>query len=91
MGLCRVAKKRCTTETTEFTEKNRSIFLCDLCDLCGEPSLARKEGEVEVTKVEKGVKAVGQTVSRRDFLTLSTATVLGARMALSSGTRAGQG
>ena len=37
-------------------------------------------------KVDKGLKAVRQTVSRRAFLTLSTATVLGGRIALSSGT-----
>jgi hypothetical protein len=38
-GPCHAQKKRCTTETTEFTENNRSIFLCGLSDLCGEPSL----------------------------------------------------
>jgi beta-fructofuranosidase len=39
-----------------------------------------------VTKVNKSLKGVRLRVSRRDFLTLSTATVLGGRIALSSGT-----
>jgi len=43
-----------------------------------------KEGQVEVTKVDKGSKAVRQAVSRRDFLTLSTAALLGGRTTLPS-------
>ena len=39
-----------------------------------------------VTKVNKSLKGVRLRVSRRDFLTLSTATVLGGRIALSSAT-----
>jgi beta-fructofuranosidase len=51
-----------------------------------------KEVKAEVTKVDKGLKAVQQTVSRRDFLALSAATLLGGRTALptSTGVRAEQ-
>jgi len=39
-----------------------------------------------VTKVNKSIKGAGLTASRRDFLTLSAATVLGGRIAFLSGT-----
>jgi beta-fructofuranosidase len=48
-----------------------------------------KRVQAEATKVDKRFKPVRQATSRRDFLTLSAAAVLGSRMALPSGTDIG--